>query len=94
MPEASVTSRCIGGIAVQVIGLEELARENSRLPVGVLFVLHGRYGMFTHLLGTVSLLKKIQKTRKSHTYTRLPTQRSLKLDPTLPKNERESCLSL
>ncbi|KAF8601525.1 hypothetical protein BDV93DRAFT_524696 [Ceratobasidium sp. AG-I] len=43
MPEASVTSRCIGGIAIQVVGLEELVRENSRLPVGVLFVLHGRY---------------------------------------------------
>ncbi|KAF8601524.1 alpha/beta-hydrolase [Ceratobasidium sp. AG-I] len=44
MSEASITNRNIGGIAVQVIGLEELVRRNSQLPVGVLFVLHGRYG--------------------------------------------------
>lgn len=64
MPEASVTSQSIGGIAIKVIGLEELARENSRLPVGVLFVLHGRYGMFTHLLGIIPSPKKSRNREK------------------------------
>lgn len=44
MSEASITNRNIGGIAIQIIGLEELAHRNSQLPVGVLFLLHGRYG--------------------------------------------------
>ncbi|KAF8601526.1 hypothetical protein BDV93DRAFT_232883 [Ceratobasidium sp. AG-I] len=42
MPNASVASRCIGGINIQVVGLEELIQNNRQFPVAVLFILHGR----------------------------------------------------
>ncbi|KAG8683928.1 hypothetical protein FRC08_013992 [Ceratobasidium sp. 394] len=48
MAEASLTNFTIGGIAIQVVGLKELGNRHGQqpesVPVGVLFLLHGRLG--------------------------------------------------
>lgn len=53
---ASITNLTIGGIPIQVVGLDELRNQEKERPVGVLFLLHGRLGELSTVKSVISPL--------------------------------------